>query len=130
MTTYSQEPCEFIYKVSSLEKVVDGDTIDLDYGPASAFHLITKLIPEEAESLSFIGNNDDVSLIQSADYFTKLLISKAGDDSYFFNAAIVWEPVDKGLSCFTVETNSPIGHDQGVVPFLHDDRSIGRHARP
>ena len=34
MTTYSQEPCEFIYKVSSLEKVVDGDTIDvtLDLG--------------------------------------------------------------------------------------------------
>jgi micrococcal nuclease len=34
MTEYSQEPCEFIYKVSSLEKVVDGDTIDvtLDLG--------------------------------------------------------------------------------------------------
>ena len=34
MTTYSQEPCEFIYKVSSLEKVVDGDTIyvTLDHG--------------------------------------------------------------------------------------------------
>ena len=34
MTTYTQEPCEFIYKVSSLEKVVDGDTIDvtLDLG--------------------------------------------------------------------------------------------------
>jgi len=34
MTEYSQEPCEFIYKVSSLERVVDGDTIDvtLDLG--------------------------------------------------------------------------------------------------
>jgi len=34
MTEYSQETCEFIYKVSSLEKVVDGDTIDvtLDLG--------------------------------------------------------------------------------------------------
>ena len=34
MTTYSQEPCEFVYRVSSLEKVVDGDTIDvtLDLG--------------------------------------------------------------------------------------------------
>jgi micrococcal nuclease len=29
MTTYSQELCEFIYRVSSLEKVVDGDTIDV-----------------------------------------------------------------------------------------------------
>ena len=34
MTTYEQPTCEFIYKVSSLEKVVDGDTIDvtLDLG--------------------------------------------------------------------------------------------------
>lgn len=32
--TYEQPKCEFIYKVSSLEKVVDGDTIDvtLDLG--------------------------------------------------------------------------------------------------
>ena len=29
MSTYTQEPCEFIYRVSSLEKVVDGDTIDV-----------------------------------------------------------------------------------------------------
>jgi len=29
MSTYAQEPCEFIYRVSSLEKVVDGDTIDV-----------------------------------------------------------------------------------------------------
>jgi len=29
MSTYNQEPCEFIYRVSSLEKVVDGDTIDV-----------------------------------------------------------------------------------------------------
>ena len=29
MSTYVQEPCEFIYRVSSLEKVVDGDTIDV-----------------------------------------------------------------------------------------------------
>ena len=29
MGVYSQEPCEFIYRVSSLEKVVDGDTIDV-----------------------------------------------------------------------------------------------------
>tara|TARA_B100000287_G_scaffold299511_1_gene282668 strand:+ start:602 stop:1069 length:468 start_codon:yes stop_codon:yes gene_type:complete len=29
MVVYSQEPCEFIYRVSSLEKVVDGDTIDV-----------------------------------------------------------------------------------------------------
>jgi len=34
MSTYTQEPCEFVYRVSSLEKVVDGDTIDvtLDLG--------------------------------------------------------------------------------------------------
>jgi micrococcal nuclease len=34
MTTYTQPICEFIYKVSSLERVVDGDTIDvtLDLG--------------------------------------------------------------------------------------------------
>ena len=34
MSTYAQEPCEFVYRVSSLEKVVDGDTIDvvLDLG--------------------------------------------------------------------------------------------------
>ena len=34
MSTYSQPPCEFIYRVSSLERVVDGDTIDvtLDLG--------------------------------------------------------------------------------------------------
>jgi len=29
MGVYSQEPCEFIYRVSSLEKIVDGDTIDV-----------------------------------------------------------------------------------------------------
>jgi len=29
MSIYTQEPCEFIYRVSSLEKVVDGDTIDV-----------------------------------------------------------------------------------------------------
>ena len=29
MSTDTQEPCEFIYRVSSLEKVVDGDTIDV-----------------------------------------------------------------------------------------------------
>jgi micrococcal nuclease len=29
MSVYVQEPCEFIYTVSSLEKVVDGDTIDV-----------------------------------------------------------------------------------------------------
>ena len=29
MSAYAQEPCEFIYRVSSLEKVVDGDTIDV-----------------------------------------------------------------------------------------------------
>ena len=29
MSTYTQEPCEFIYRVSSLEKIVDGDTIDV-----------------------------------------------------------------------------------------------------
>ncbi len=28
MSTYTQPTCEYIYKVSSLEKVVDGDTID------------------------------------------------------------------------------------------------------
>ena len=34
MATYVQPTCEFVYKVSSLEKVVDGDTIDvtLDLG--------------------------------------------------------------------------------------------------
>ena len=34
MSTYTQPTCEYIYKVSSLEKVVDGDTIDvtLDLG--------------------------------------------------------------------------------------------------
>ncbi len=34
MITYTQEKCEYIYRVSSLEKVVDGDTIDvtLDLG--------------------------------------------------------------------------------------------------
>ena len=34
MSTYSQPVCEFVYRVSSLEKVVDGDTIDvtLDLG--------------------------------------------------------------------------------------------------
>ena len=29
MATYSQAPCEYVYKVSSLEKIVDGDTIDV-----------------------------------------------------------------------------------------------------
>ena len=29
MATYAQPTCEYIYKVSSLEKVVDGDTIDV-----------------------------------------------------------------------------------------------------
>ena len=29
MSIYTQEPCEFIYRVSSLEKVVDGDTVDV-----------------------------------------------------------------------------------------------------
>jgi len=29
MSTYSQPVCEFVYRVSSLEKVVDGDTIDV-----------------------------------------------------------------------------------------------------
>lgn len=29
MSTYAQNPCEFIYRVSSLERVVDGDTIDV-----------------------------------------------------------------------------------------------------
>jgi micrococcal nuclease len=34
MATYNQPTCEYVYKVSSLEKVVDGDTIDvtLDLG--------------------------------------------------------------------------------------------------
>ena len=34
MIPYTQEKCEYIYRVSSLEKVVDGDTIDvtLDLG--------------------------------------------------------------------------------------------------
>ena len=34
MATYAQPTCEFVYRVSSLEKVVDGDTIDvtLDLG--------------------------------------------------------------------------------------------------
>src|SRR6056300_1744148 len=34
MATYTQPKCEFVYRVSSLEKVVDGDTIDvtLDLG--------------------------------------------------------------------------------------------------
>ena len=34
MSTYTQPTCEYVYKVSSLEKVVDGDTIDvtLDLG--------------------------------------------------------------------------------------------------
>lgn len=34
MSTYTQPPCEFVYRVSSLERVVDGDTIDvtLDLG--------------------------------------------------------------------------------------------------
>lgn len=27
---YKSEPCEFVYRVSSLEKVVDGDTIDVN----------------------------------------------------------------------------------------------------
>lgn len=30
MSTYSVEPCTFIYRVSSLSKVVDGDTIDVN----------------------------------------------------------------------------------------------------
>lgn len=29
MSTYTQKPCEFVYRVSSLERVVDGDTIDV-----------------------------------------------------------------------------------------------------
>ena len=29
MATYAQPTCEFVYRVSSLEKVVDGDTIDV-----------------------------------------------------------------------------------------------------
>lgn len=29
MSTYAQKPCEYIYRVSSLERVVDGDTIDV-----------------------------------------------------------------------------------------------------
>ena len=29
-STYNVEPCTFIYRVSSLAKVVDGDTIDID----------------------------------------------------------------------------------------------------
>ena len=29
MATYAQPTCEFVYHVSSLEKVVDGDTIDV-----------------------------------------------------------------------------------------------------
>ena len=34
MATYAQPTCDFVYRVSSLEKVVDGDTIDvtLDLG--------------------------------------------------------------------------------------------------
>lgn len=34
MSTYTQPTCDFVYRVSSLEKVVDGDTIDvtLDLG--------------------------------------------------------------------------------------------------
>ena len=40
MATYSQAPCEYVYKVSSLEKIVDGDTIDvaIDLG----FDVLTK----------------------------------------------------------------------------------------
>ena len=40
MATYSQAPCEYIYRVSSLEKIVDGDTIDvaIDLG----FDVLTK----------------------------------------------------------------------------------------
>jgi endonuclease YncB( thermonuclease family) len=39
MATYVQPTCEYVYKVSSLEKVVDGDTIDvtLDLGFAEVW---------------------------------------------------------------------------------------------
>jgi micrococcal nuclease len=30
MSSYSVEPCTFVYRVSSLAKVVDGDTIDVN----------------------------------------------------------------------------------------------------
>ena len=30
MPSYNVEPCTFIYRVSSLAKVVDGDTIDVN----------------------------------------------------------------------------------------------------
>jgi len=30
MTTYSVEPCNFTYRVSSIAKIVDGDTIDVN----------------------------------------------------------------------------------------------------
>jgi len=30
MSSYNVEPCTFIYRVSSLAKVVDGDTIDVN----------------------------------------------------------------------------------------------------
>jgi len=34
MSTYSESPCNFVYQVTSIEKIVDGDTIDvtLDLG--------------------------------------------------------------------------------------------------
>ena len=34
MSTYSESPCNFVYQVTSIEKIIDGDTIDvtLDLG--------------------------------------------------------------------------------------------------